>query len=195
MPIEHRVEPGGSPTSTRRGSTSVTPPHEADRYTPVKGCLKALLDAMKTMQGSQDAFSVRILYGSSPDIAVGAIVKMRNAPTLQCKAVPREVKYLQLICEELVSSRAVDKTALVYRGQSVGAVCEQRRILRCRIHRKQWTPEEKTNIKARSADRCSMCSLDLSETPFEVDHIRALSDGGEDSVENGEVYCLPCHAQ
>ncbi len=145
---------------------------------PVKDCLKALMEGMKATQRTPNAYSVRILYGSSPDTAVGAIVKLRNCPTIQCKALPKEVRYLQLICSQVVTSRSIDKAAMVYREQSMGAVCEQMRILLSRIHRKQWTPAKRLAIRANSADRCSMCSLDLRETPFEVDHIRAISDGG-----------------
>ncbi len=98
---------------------------------------------MKTTQGTQNAYSVRVLYGSSTDMAVGAMVKLRNCPTLLCKAVPRDVKYLQLICSKLTSTRGLDKAAMVYRGQSGGAVCEQMRILLSRIHRRHWTPAER----------------------------------------------------
>ena len=46
-------------------------------------------------------------------------------------------------------------------------------------------------VRDRSQDRCEYCRI--PQQAFHIEHIVALSHGGEDSSENAEVACRRCN--
>ena len=60
--------------------------------------------------------------------------------------------------------------------------------------RRKWTSSEKREVGFRQEWRCAHCDSLLPST-FEVDHVRALHNGGLDCLEsNAEALCNQCHA-
>ena len=49
-------------------------------------------------------------------------------------------------------------------------------------------------LRKRIRDGDAHCSRCLSTHDLEVDHIRPVSKGGDDSPSNLQVLCRPCHA-
>ncbi len=46
-------------------------------------------------------------------------------------------------------------------------------------------------LRLRQGGMCAKCGNPL--TIFAVDHIQALARGGDDTLENKQLLCLPCH--
>lgn len=60
--------------------------------------------------------------------------------------------------------------------------------------RRSWGPAEHRIVAHRQKYLCASCGHMLPPT-FEVDHILALADGGEDCYEtNAQALCNGCHA-
>ena len=60
--------------------------------------------------------------------------------------------------------------------------------------KRKWTSSEKRLVGFRQQWKCKRCAATLPAT-FEVDHVRALHNGGLDCLEsNAEALCNQCHA-
>ncbi len=169
-------------------------PNNSQTWSSFTSCLAKLYKLGEEMKSSKQAFTITLCYGASPDIPISARILARNCPTIICRSVPRDVHYLNTICEHATKTLGYDGSAMVYMGQSGGAVCERLRILFSRANRKTWTPAERASILATSRQKCSVCAEDLEEGAYHIDHIRALSDGGKDELANCQALCLICHA-
>ena len=62
------------------------------------------------------------------------------------------------------------------------------------MSRAKLSDVEKRRIAWSQDWRCNYCSQLLPFT-YEIDHVRALSLDGEDSVDNMQALCNICHAQ
>ena len=60
--------------------------------------------------------------------------------------------------------------------------------------RRRLTAHQKRIVAARSEWRCARCGEMLDET-YEIDHVVALSLGGDDTVENCEALHAKCHRE
>lgn len=60
--------------------------------------------------------------------------------------------------------------------------------------RRKVSEQEKKIVGARQYWKCLMCNQMLDET-FEVDHIRALEDGGTNHPDNLQALCRNCHGK
>jgi len=61
--------------------------------------------------------------------------------------------------------------------------------------KRSWTADQKRQVAARGAWRCTVCSQ-LLNSAFEVDHILALENGGEDDIDtNAQALCSNCHGK
>jgi hypothetical protein len=61
--------------------------------------------------------------------------------------------------------------------------------------RKPLTRSECLKVKNKYGGTCANCECELEDGQWESDHIVALWQGGEDTVENQEPLCLPCHSE
>lgn len=60
--------------------------------------------------------------------------------------------------------------------------------------KRKWSSSEKREVGFRQQWRCAHCANLLPAT-YEVDHVKALHNGGEDCLEtNAEALCNTCHA-
>lgn len=61
------------------------------------------------------------------------------------------------------------------------------------MHKRVWTPDEKRIVACRNEWRCAHCKR-LLNAAFEVDHIKALEEGGSNDLEtNAQALCSNCH--
>jgi len=60
--------------------------------------------------------------------------------------------------------------------------------------KRSWTSDEKRQVAAKQRWSCGHCS-ELLNAAFEVDHVVALENGGEDNIStNSMALCSNCHA-
>ena len=161
-------------------------------WIPFKEFVADIMRAAQMNKGTPEAFSVRLSYGTNPDEPCGCTLIVRDTPKIICKSVPREAQMLQRICDLATVELGLDPGALVYRGGSMAGTCEQLRLLFSKAIRCKRTESERATIALNQGNKCAACDTDL--VTFEIDHRRALSEGGSDSVENCHALCLPCHA-
>ena len=61
-----------------------------------------------------------------------------------------------------------------------------------KIPKRKLSRSMRTELAYRQQYKCRMCQI-LLPPDFEVDHIKALEDGGEDIASNLQCLCVPCH--
>ena len=60
--------------------------------------------------------------------------------------------------------------------------------------KRKWSSSEKREVGFRQQWKCKRCESLLPST-FEIDHVNALHNGGEDCIHtNAEALCNQCHA-
>ena len=62
-----------------------------------------------------------------------------------------------------------------------------------KIIRKYYSPDTKKLIYLNAQGRCELCGRKILLDDMTIDHIKPLSMGGEDDVENLACACLPCN--
>ena len=169
-------------------------PASHTRYLPFDSYLEDILLLAERKKGGAEAFSVRLMFGNTPEKVVGCTIQARDCPKLVCKSVPLGAQLLLRICEFATTSLALSPNCLVYRGQSMGTICEQLRVFFAKANRCKRSGKERAAILHAQGGKCSTCDAVLLEGAFEIDHIRALSDGGDDTPGNCRATCTTCHA-
>ena len=61
-----------------------------------------------------------------------------------------------------------------------------------KIPKRKLSRSMRIELAYRQEYKCRTCAI-LLPPDFEVDHIRALEDGGEDVASNLQCLCVPCH--
>ena len=61
--------------------------------------------------------------------------------------------------------------------------------------RLEFNRKTRAAIIARAAGQCEKCKAAVKPGAFQIDHILAAEYGGEASIANGRLLCLPCHAE
>jgi 5-methylcytosine-specific restriction endonuclease McrA len=59
---------------------------------------------------------------------------------------------------------------------------------------KEFSPTTKLAGYERSGGKCESCGAPLAIGKFHYDHKRAIGLGGDNSLSNLELLCLPCHS-
>jgi 5-methylcytosine-specific restriction protein A len=59
--------------------------------------------------------------------------------------------------------------------------------------RVKFTKNQKEKIIKNFNYQCNICKCCLKKQPFEIDHIRALSNGGTNEMKNLQPLCKACH--
>lgn len=60
-------------------------------------------------------------------------------------------------------------------------------------HRKTYSQETRQLIYERANGRCELCGREILLEDMTIDHIKPLSMGGEDSINNISCACEPCN--
>lgn len=60
--------------------------------------------------------------------------------------------------------------------------------------RREFPAKVKVAAYERSKGHCEKCGVRLSVGKFAYDHVLADAIGGEPTLENCEVLCVPCHS-
>lgn len=63
-----------------------------------------------------------------------------------------------------------------------------------KIPKRKLSRSMRIEIAYRQQYKCRMCDI-LLPPDFEVDHIQALEDGGQDIASNLQCLCVPCHTK
>jgi len=63
-----------------------------------------------------------------------------------------------------------------------------------KVQKRAYSTTHRIEVAYRSKYKCNMCDLLLPPT-FQIDHIKELQDGGEDTYENCQALCPNCHAE
>ena len=75
-------------------------------------------------------------------------------------------------------------------------MCERMRVdITKHYSRQLLTASERLTVKHKYGDNCTNCECQLEEGSWGSDHIVALWQGGEDTMDNQEPLCLSCHSQ
>ncbi len=61
--------------------------------------------------------------------------------------------------------------------------------------RQEFTRKQRLEIWTRAAGHCEACKAKLKTGEGEYDHRVAQGYGGENTVENGQLLCRPCHGK
>ena len=58
---------------------------------------------------------------------------------------------------------------------------------------RKFSEQMKNDKLIEQNNRCNLCKCDLSNVPFECDHIKPWGDGGKTEYSNLQILCKPCH--
>ena len=86
--------------------------------------------------------------------------------------------------------RAADNAGLTFRGQSLAKLIND--ILNAPHSRGCLTDNQKADIVVKQKGRCASCSEKLGKK-FDLDHRKAIANGGTNAVENFQALCPSCH--
>ena len=68
----------------------------------------------------------------------------------------------------------------------------QEEILMLQIRQKGFTESVKKRVASGQAWKCNLCNCNLPHN-YQVDHIQAVSLGGQNDISNAQALCKPCH--
>jgi len=146
-------------------------------------------------------FSMKLLYGASPDKATGIVVHAKGCRHFIVRSVPKDYEILAAIFETATEELHLDPDrVLVYKGESGSQVAERLRLEVSRVRRCRWSAKDRQVVRARQCLSCAHCGGAIeadtrNEVSFHLDHVRPLCEGGEDTLDNLQALCLTCHAQ
>jgi 5-methylcytosine-specific restriction protein A len=61
--------------------------------------------------------------------------------------------------------------------------------------RVEFTRKVRTAVIARANGKCEKCRAAVKPGAFEIDHILEAAYGGEATLANAQLLCLPCHKE
>ena len=112
------------------------------------------------------------------------------------RKVPSDYEMCQAIFKTATEVLKLDPTKqLVYKGESKSQVCERIRLVLSHPARAQWTPGAREKILFEQGGVCVNCELRVELKETHLDHIKPLSTGGKDELENLQILCKICHSQ
>lgn len=136
--------------------------------------------------------------------------KTRNGGCAECNRTQDRVRYAKNLDKfrskgraryhrnkDRVAEKNRERTRLWHLNNREASRLQQRIVQRNRRARKivadgSHTSADIAAIRRSQKDRCGYCSVALRRSG-EVDHIKALSKGGENSRRNLQLLCAPCN--
>ena len=141
---------------------------------------------MTNLEKKYHNFSIHITYADTLDIITSFVIKTKAHPQFVIKNLCQEAELLNIIAIEI--SKEYNFT---YRGQTLAQFGEHvRKIV---MTNDRCIPQHiKDEIFNRQEGLCKACGLGLDVT-MQLDHIRRVSDGGDNDSNNLQYLCESCH--
>lgn len=88
-----------------------------------------------------------------------------------------------------------DKLKLSFKNQSFGNLIKEvyAAFKKKDSVREYTTSSKKKAIMKEQHGKCNYCKCNLVFSQTQIDHIKRLIDGGDNSRENLQALCIPCH--
>jgi hypothetical protein len=87
-----------------------------------------------------------------------------------------------------------NKENIKYNNQSIGTLNNDLLEIHFGSKRIRFNKEERNAIKENQNGLCNLCQDKISRS-FEIDHIRPLSNGGNNETANLQALCVSCHQE
>ena len=86
------------------------------------------------------------------------------------------------------------KHEIVFRNQTFTKFCSELKEKFETPIRKEFNDDEKRQILKLHNFKCKLCDITIGgKVKFDIDHIRPLSNGGGNELDNIQPLCKPCH--
>jgi hypothetical protein len=86
------------------------------------------------------------------------------------------------------------KHKIVFRNQTFTQFCSELKEKFETPVRKEFNDDEKRQILKLHNFKCKLCDITIGgKVKFDIDHIRPLSNGGSNELDNIQPLCKPCH--
>ena len=86
-----------------------------------------------------------------------------------------------------------DDKGMDFSNQSFPSVVKQMRNKFMTVQREMFSKEFRNDIYKQQNKCCQLCNEKLKPNLFQIDHIQALANGGDNSIENLQILCKECH--
>ena len=86
-----------------------------------------------------------------------------------------------------------DKLNIKFSNQSFVSVLREERDRFFAIERLRFNKKQRREIYNKSNRKCNHCKKAIELSGMEIDHIKPLASGGDNSYDNLQVLCKPCH--
>ncbi len=80
-----------------------------------------------------------------------------------------------------------------FTNQTFTSFIKQLRDIQIKEERKQFTEVDRLNIYNKYKSKCNHCKCNVEINNLHIDHIRPLSNGGTNDIENLQILCKSCH--
>ena len=162
--------------------------------TNIDNALERAIIAQTKLKGTERCFGIRRGYGTTPDDLTKLTLTVKDCPDIVLKQVgeyeddAEQVGVTPVLLDWL--TRRINLPNFVYRGVSYAGFGEQ---LRLAVARTRYSVAASTRaaILEKQEGTCAICA-EKAEV-LELDHIRAVADGGGNGPDNIQAICLPCH--
>lgn len=161
--------------------------------TDIHDVYEKLKDLQDWHAGTSKCVDVRKKYGSDMHSICGLHISGQGLPKIKVKGVPKNCDDLNYLSRFITRHLKLNEKSFVYRGETLSAWTETLRLLVCKIDREHRSHDELEKILSKYDHCCAMCDEKLEG--YDLDHIQALCDGGDDEIDNLQPLCLPCHAE
>ncbi len=86
-----------------------------------------------------------------------------------------------------------EKNGLVFKNQSFGNLLLELKQKFEEVPRISFNINTREIVKSKNEGKCMGCDLHFDKNNFHIDHIRPLSNGGNNDIENLQALCPTCH--
>ncbi len=86
-----------------------------------------------------------------------------------------------------------EKNGLVFKNQSFGNLLLELKEKFEEVPRISFNINTREIVKSKNEGKCMGCDLHFDKNNYHIDHIRPLSNGGNNDIENLQALCPTCH--
>jgi hypothetical protein len=119
-------------------------------------------------------------------------IKMSGLRKVSQISFDKKVMYAQHTINHLVIQKACKAAEIPFTHQSFGTMLITTLKKYFKSKREFIAPEVKAELLEKQNDQCKGCG-EVAGEKCQVDHIRPLSNGGDNSSKNLQVLCVSCH--